>query len=59
MLNLIEENAKQGAVADEFDEEYKTISNQINELKKAKVRLVQTQKKERTMREKYWTWTKH
>lgn len=52
MLNLIEENAKQGAVADEFDEEYKSISNQINELKKAKVRLVQRQKKEEDYEEK-------
>ena len=41
MLTLIEENAKQGAVAEDFDDEYKRISEQINELKKAKLRLVQ------------------
>ncbi|MBU5314526.1 recombinase family protein [Tissierella carlieri] len=41
MLSLIEENAKQGAVARDFDDEYKRISQEINELKKAKIRLVQ------------------
>jgi site-specific DNA recombinase len=41
MLNLIEENAKQGVVAEDFDDEYKRISEEINELKKAKIRLVQ------------------
>jgi DNA invertase Pin-like site-specific DNA recombinase len=41
MLSLIEENAKQGAVARDFDDEYKRISEEINELKKAKIRLVQ------------------
>lgn len=44
MLTLIEENAKQGAVAEDFDDEYKRISEQINELKKAKLRLVQEKK---------------
>lgn len=47
MLNLAEENAKQGAVADEFDEEYKSIANQINELKREKSKQAQTQKKEK------------
>lgn len=41
MLSLIEENAKQGAVAEDFDDEYKRISEEINELKRAKLRLVQ------------------
>ena len=41
MLSLIEENAKQGAVTEDFDDEYKRISEEINELKKAKIRLVQ------------------
>ncbi|SHE90144.1 Site-specific DNA recombinase [Tissierella praeacuta DSM 18095] len=45
MLSLIEENAKQGAVAEDFDDEYKRISQQINELKKAKIRIVQEKKK--------------
>lgn len=45
MLKLIEDNAKQGAVSDDFDNAYKHISEQINELKKAKIRLVQAQKK--------------
>ena len=44
MLSLIEENAKQGAVAEDFDDEYKRISEEINELKKAKLRLVQEKK---------------
>ncbi|MBU3220373.1 Recombinase zinc beta ribbon domain-containing protein [Desulfonispora thiosulfatigenes DSM 11270] len=44
MLFLIEENAKQGAVAEDFDDEYKRISEEINELKKAKLRLVQEKK---------------
>jgi prefoldin subunit 5 len=44
MLKLIEDNAKQGAVSEDFDEAYRYISEQINELKKAKIRLVQAQK---------------
>ncbi len=44
MLKLIEDNAKQGAVSEDFDEAYRHISEQINELKKAKIRLVQAQK---------------
>ncbi|WP_353096850.1 recombinase zinc beta ribbon domain-containing protein [Tissierella praeacuta] len=44
MLTLIEKNAKQGAVAEEFDDEYKRISEEINELKKTKLRLVQEKK---------------
>ncbi|WP_154443037.1 recombinase family protein, partial [Tissierella pigra] len=46
MLLLIEENAKQGAVAGDFDDEYKRISEEINELKKAKIRLVQEKKRD-------------
>nr|WP_312578914.1 recombinase family protein [Sedimentibacter sp.] len=44
MLKLIEDNAKQGAVSEDFDEAYRYISEQINELKKAKIRLVQAKK---------------
>jgi site-specific DNA recombinase len=44
MLSLIEENAKQGAVAEDFDDEYKRISEEINELKKTKLRLAQEKK---------------
>lgn len=44
MLKLIEENAKQGAISDEFDNVYKQLSEQINELKKEKIRLVRAQK---------------
>lgn len=44
MLKLIEDNAKQGAVSEGFDEAYRYISEQINELKKAKIKLVQAQK---------------
>lgn len=46
MLSLIEENAKQGAVTEDFDNEYKRISEKINELKKAKIRLVQEKKQD-------------
>ncbi len=45
MLKLIEDNAKQGAVSENFDNTYKHISEQINELKKAKIQHVQAQKK--------------
>lgn len=44
MLALIEDNAKQGAVSEEFDEVYRQLSEQINELKKAKIQLVRAQK---------------
>lgn len=45
MLKLIEDNAKQGAVSENFDNTYKHISEQINELKMAKIQHVQAQKK--------------
>lgn len=45
MLKLIEENAKQGAVSEDFDEDYKCLSDQINALKKAKLKRVQAQKR--------------
>ena len=44
MLKLIEDNAKQGAVSDEFDDAYKHLSERINELKQAKLKLVRAQK---------------
>lgn len=44
MLSLIEKNAKQGAVLEDFDHKYKSISEEINELKKGKIRLVQEKK---------------
>lgn len=52
MLHLIEENAKQGAVAEDFDNEYKRISEQINELKKAKLKLVREKKQAENYKEK-------
>lgn len=45
MLTLIENNARQGAISEEFDTEYKLLSEQINELKTARVQMVQAQKK--------------
>ena len=36
MLGLIENNAKNGAVSDDFDEEYRKLAEEINELKIAK-----------------------
>lgn len=44
MLTLIEDNARQGAVSEEFDEAYRKLSEQINELKQAKIQLVRAQK---------------
>lgn len=44
MLVLIEENARQGAVTEDFDERYKVISEQINALKQKKLELVREQK---------------
>jgi len=52
MLSLIEENAKQGAVTEDFDDEYKRISEEINELKKAKIRLVQEKKRDEMYEQK-------
>ena len=52
MLALIEENAKQGAVAEDFDNEYKRISEQINELKQAKLKLVREKKQAENYKEK-------
>lgn len=44
MLKLIEDNARQGAISEDFDGAYKQLSEQINELKKAKIQLVRAQK---------------
>ncbi|PKM67311.1 MAG: recombinase family protein [Firmicutes bacterium HGW-Firmicutes-2] len=44
MLELIEDNAKQGAVSEEFDEAYRELAEQINELKQAKLQQVRAQK---------------
>lgn len=44
MLGLIEENAKSGAITEDFDNDYKRISDEINQLKKAKLRLIQEKK---------------
>lgn len=45
MLKIIEDNANQGAVSENFDNTYKHISEHINELKKAKINCVQAQKR--------------
>lgn len=52
MLALIEENAKQGAVADDFDNEYKRISEQINELKQTKLKHVSEKKQAENYKQK-------
>jgi len=44
MLTLIEENAKQGSVTEDFDGQYQKIAEQIRELKEKKLKLVQEQK---------------
>ena len=44
MLALIEENAKQGVVTEDFDERYQAISERINNMKQKKLELVREQK---------------
>lgn len=44
MLKLIEDNAKQGSVSEEFDEIYRELAEQINSLKQGKIQLVRAQK---------------
>lgn len=52
ILTLIEENAKQGAVAEDFDGEYKRISEKINELKQAKLKVVREKKQAENYKQK-------
>ena len=58
MVALVMENAKQGAYTDEFDERYRKISDEINELKEAQKkenvsrRLAENVEKERNMKDK-------
>ncbi|MEN6325631.1 MAG: recombinase family protein [Syntrophomonas sp.] len=44
LLALIEENAKQGSITEDFDEQYHRIAEQINDLKQKKLELVREQK---------------
>lgn len=44
VLALIEENARQGTVTEDFDERYKGISEQIDALKQKKLELAREQK---------------
>lgn len=44
MLALIEENAKQGSITEDFDEQYHRIAEQINDMKQKKLELVREQK---------------
>lgn len=44
MHALIEENAKQGSIKEDFDEQYHRIAEQINDLKQKKLELVREQK---------------
>ena len=41
MMSLIEENAKQGSYSEQFDEEYKRISDEIKEVKEQKNEMLQ------------------
>jgi len=43
MLTLIEDKTRQGTLNEEFDEAYRKLSEQINELKQAKIQLVRAQ----------------
>lgn len=52
MLTLIENNAKQGAISEDFDTEYKQLSEQINELKTARIQMVQAKKKAESYKER-------
>lgn len=42
MMKLIEENAKLGVISEAFDDDYKSLSEQINSLKMAKIEIVKT-----------------
>ena len=44
MLALIEENARQGVVTEDFDERYKEISGKVNALKREKLELARERK---------------
>jgi len=44
LLNLIEENAKQGAVNEDFDEQYRKIAEEIQSLKMKKLKQAREQK---------------
>lgn len=44
MLALIEENARKGSITEDFDEQYRRIAEQINDLKKKRLELVREQK---------------
>ena len=44
MFELIENNAKRGAISEDFDMEYKELSEQINELNVMKIKMVQDYK---------------
>ncbi len=52
MLILIENNAKQGAISEDFDEEYHQLSEQINKLKTARIQALQAQKKAESYKER-------
>lgn len=52
MLTLIEDNAKQGAISEDFDEEYHQLSEQINELKTARIQVVQARKTAESYKER-------
>jgi DNA invertase Pin-like site-specific DNA recombinase len=44
MLALIEENARKGSITEDFDEQYRRIAEQINDLKQKKLELVREKK---------------
>lgn len=44
LLTLIEENAKQGAVNEDFDEQYRKIAEEMQALKMKKLKLAREQK---------------
>lgn len=44
MLALIEENARKGSITEDFDEQYRRIAEQINDLKQKKLELMREQK---------------
>lgn len=52
MRHLIEDNARQGTVSEAFDEVYRHIFEQINELKQEKIQLVRAQKQAENYAEK-------
>ena len=52
MLTLIDQNAKNGSVAEDFDEQYQRIAEKINKLKEKKLEIVRERKQAENLRQR-------